>query len=283
VSSPGGGIEVDFPDETVLIVTPGWWPTVGMWYLNVDVFHTPALEGIMGARAPGSWLPGLPDGTSLGPKPASLHQRYVDLYERFAGAWRVTEKTSLFDYAPGTSTATFTLNSWPQENPPCVIPQTKPVTPLDPREAQEFCRPIVGKNRNANCVFDVRVTGNPGFAKTYLLSQRIEAGSTTTTVSGDKNPTKPGEPVTFTATVARNTIIAAQNEPRRDIRPIGTAQFFLDGEKTGEPVKLDTKGQARWKTSLRIGDHQVGAGYIPSKGTVFLPSSGIDLHHTVRR
>ena len=72
VSSAGGGIEVDFPDETVLIVTPGWWPTESKWYLNVNVFHTPALEGIMGALARGSWLPALPDGSSMGPMPRPI-------------------------------------------------------------------------------------------------------------------------------------------------------------------------------------------------------------------
>ena len=56
VSWAGGGIEVDFPDETTLIVTPNWWPTESKWYLNVDVYHSAALEGVMGARARGSWL-----------------------------------------------------------------------------------------------------------------------------------------------------------------------------------------------------------------------------------
>ena len=102
MSSAGGGIEVDFPDETVLIVTPGWWPTESKWSLNVNVFHTPALEGIMGALARGSWLPALPDGSSMGPMPPGpLHDRYVALYQKFADAWRVTDKTSLFRLRAG--------------------------------------------------------------------------------------------------------------------------------------------------------------------------------------
>src|SRR6185312_14867694 len=226
--SAGGGIEIDFPDETVLIATPGWWPSQSKWHLNVDVFRASAVEGIMGARAAGSWLPTLADGTSLGPKPAAAHQRYVDLYEKFADAWRVTDKTSLFDYAPGTSTATFTLPTWPQETPPCVIPHTEPVKPLSPAVAQKLCRAIVDKNRKADCVFDVAITGNRGFAKTYLLSQKILAGSTTTTVSDDNDPTRPQETVTFTATVARNMIVA-----RRGATPVGVVQFTLDGENAG--------------------------------------------------
>ena len=101
IPAGSGGIEIDFPDGTALLVTPNWWSTESKWFLNVDAYHTPALEGIMGARSRGSWLPGLPDGTSLGPQPASLHQRYLDLNQKFADAWRVTDKTSLFDYARG--------------------------------------------------------------------------------------------------------------------------------------------------------------------------------------
>ena len=230
----------------------------------------------MGAIAPGSWLPALPNGTSLGPKPASLHQRYVDLNQTFAKAWRVTNATSLFDYAPGTSTATFTLPTWPPENPPCVIPDSKPAKSLDLKTARNHCRNIVDKNRNANCVFDVRFTGEPGFAKTYMLSQRIEAGSTRTIVYDNVDPTKPGDSVTFTATVA---LMASGG---RSV-PTGAVQFTLDRYKVGKPVKLDSKGRATWKTShLEVGNHQVAAGYIPAKKSVFLASSSLNQPHSVR-
>ncbi len=84
VKTSVGGIEIDFPNETVLIVTPGWWAAQSKWYLNVDVFHTPAEEGILGIIPPRSWLPALPDGTSMGPMPGPLHERYVVLYQKFA-------------------------------------------------------------------------------------------------------------------------------------------------------------------------------------------------------
>ena len=45
----------------------------------------------------------LPDGTVL-QQPLST----AELYQTFANAWRVTQATSLFDYAAGQSTATFT-------------------------------------------------------------------------------------------------------------------------------------------------------------------------------
>jgi hypothetical protein len=275
MASAGGAVRIDFPDGTVLLVTPGWWVSQRKWYLNVSVFHTTALEGTMGTSAPGSWLPALPNGTSLGSMPASLHQRYVDLNQTFADAWRVTPQTSLFDYAPGTSTATFTLSGWPKENPPCVIPGQPPVKPLDPQAAQRACRLILDKNRNADCVFDVRVTGETGFAKTYLLTQQIQAGSTTTTMNDDKDPTPVGEPVTFTATVARTAAGGSGV-------PTGTVQFVLDGSKVGAPIKLDSSSRATWTTSsLKAGNHQVAAGYIPARNSVFLASSSLNEPHTV--
>jgi lysyl endopeptidase len=60
--------------------------------------------------------------------PTDLHQRYLDLYKNFGDFWRVTDKTSLFDYAPGTSTATFTQPTWPPQNPPCSVPGETPVS-----------------------------------------------------------------------------------------------------------------------------------------------------------
>ena len=271
-TSAPGGLEVDFPDETALFVTPGWWPSQSKWYLNVDVAHTPALAGVLGVIPQGSWLPALPDGSSMGPMPGALHDRYVDLYQKFADAWRVTDKTSLFDYASGTSTDTFTMRVWPLEQPPCVLPHTEPVRPVSRLVAERACRPITADNMHDNCVFDVMVTGNPGFAKTYLVTQQIKVGpATKISVYDHRDPTEVEEPVTFTATVVAGIGV-----------PSGMVQFFLDGSKAGPALNLDPKGQAIWKTSgLKPGKHKVAATYIPSSGSVFLPNTSSDEEHTV--
>jgi lysyl endopeptidase len=271
-TSAPGGIEVDFPDDTALFVTPGWWASQSKWYLNVDVAHTPALAGVLGVIPQGSWLPALPDGSSMGPMPGALHDRYVDLYQKFADAWRVTDKTSLFDYASGTSTDTFTMRVWPLEQPPCVLPHTEPVRPVSRLVAERACRPITADNMHDNCVFDVMVTGNPGFAKTYLVTQQIKVGpATKISVYDHRDPTEVEEPVTFTATVVAGIGV-----------PSGMVQFFLDGSKAGPALNLDPKGQAIWKTSgLKPGKHKVAATYIPSSGSVFLPNTSSDEEHTV--
>ncbi len=275
-SAVGNGIEIDFPDGTNLTAVSNFWGAPhNRWYINLSVLNTEATEGIMGALASGSWLPALPDGTSLGPKPAALQQRYVDLYQKFADAWRVTNATSLFDYAQGTSTATFTLASWPPESPPCVAPESPPTRPVNANVAQKLCAQIVDKNRKANCVFDVGITGESGFAKLYLVSQQIQAGATRITVNDDKDPTRHRDAVTFTATVALKA-------PGGKTIPTGKVQFTLNGVVTGDPVRLNAKGQATWKTSrLAVGNHRVVALYIPAKGSVFLASSSLDQPHTV--
>ncbi|HSB64644.1 MAG TPA: Ig-like domain-containing protein [Thermoanaerobaculia bacterium] len=285
-TSAPGGIAIDFPNGSVLNVTPGWWTSQSKWYLNVDVVRSGGAfgmsggapgkagnGGIAGPIAPRSWLPALPDGSSMGPMPPALHDRYVDLYQKFADAWRVTEKISLFDYAPGTSTDTFTMKSWPPEHPPCVIPQTEPVQPATQLVAERACRGVTDKFAHRNCVFDVRVTGNTGFGKTYLHSQRVAAGSTRTTVRDDKDPTKPDEPVTFVAVVTRRLGAGV---------PAGTVQFMLDGERAGKPIPL-VRGQARWKTAqLKAGEHKVSAHYQPKAGTTFQASASATEIHTVK-
>jgi hypothetical protein len=281
VSQAGSALQVDFPDDSTLLVTPGWWPAHSVWYLNVDVFHTPALEGIMGAKARASWLPALYDGTPLGAKPTDAHQRYLQVYEKFANSWRVNEKDSLFDYAPGTKPATYRFpTDWPRENPEtCDVPkQPPPVRPLPIETAQRLCAGITDKFRRADCIADVHITAEAGFAKTYLASQRIVIGSTTTRVSGDPDRTRADQPVVFTAVVSRN-LMPRGREVGRKGAPTGQVQFTVDGEKAEGVFPLDRSGTARWKTaSLRLGKHQITATFVPSKGSPYLSSSGVAEH-----
>jgi hypothetical protein len=178
-----GGIEIEAPGGTTVSITPNFWPHYRVWYLDIDVGHGRATEGVMGTISPGQWLPALPDGTRMGPRPRDLHQRYVDLYDRFENAWRVTNANSLFDYAPGTSTSTYTVDTWPAENPQiCTAPPRPPGGPVEKRPlptlglevAQQHCAAIVRAPAKANCIKDVMVTGDPIFAQGYLRAEQVE-------------------------------------------------------------------------------------------------------------
>ena len=281
----GGALEVDFPDGKTLMVTPQWWQSQSEWYLNVDVSHLGLVSGessgtgsgIAGAIASGSWLPALPGGASVGPLPATLPARYNTLYKKFADAWRVNDKDSLFDYAPGTSTASFTNKDWPAEKGPCVVRDSKPLEPGSEALAQAACRQVADKNRRADCIFDVIATGDITFAKSYVATQLILARSTTTSQTADADPTQIGEWVTFTVAVVANSA-GATGVPR------GTVQFAVDGSNAGEPVPVDGRGGAKWETAqLKVGTHRITASYVPGGGSVFLPSTSLEKLQTVKR
>jgi len=269
-----GGIEIEFPNGTHLIVTPGWWAWQSKWYLNLNVSQTSALEGIMGDVVDG-WLPRLPDGTSLGPRPAALPDRYVDLYKTFGDAWRVTTVSSLFDYASGTSTNTFTYSDWPPETAPCVVPEQPPVTKLfDEKKAREVCAGLRAERRKGDCVFDVMVTNDTEVAKTYKFTEQLLAGATATMVTADKRPTKLDEPVTFTAVVTQKV-----PDPKNSA-PAGAVLFFVDDTEMAR-VELDARGRASWTAKFREpGTYRVMATYVPIERSVLLPSSG-EVTHTV--
>jgi hypothetical protein len=285
VPQSGGALEVDFPDGKTLLVTPTWWAAESEWYLNENVTHlglssgdgTGAGTGIAGDLATGSWLPALPNGKSVGPMPAGLPGRYDELYGTFANAWRVHEKDSLFDYAQGTSTNSFTIRDWPPKEPPCTVRGEKPLEPGSETLAHGACRGIADKNRRADCIFDVRTTGDSIFAKSYVATQRILADSTTTSLTADADPTQIGEWVTFKVSVVPSSGTAT------DI-PSGTIQFSVDGFNVGDPVNVNRKGGAIWATSqLKVGTHRITASYLPGADSVFQPSTSLEKLHTVKR
>ncbi len=167
-----GLIEITDATGMQLVVTPKYWASQKVWYLNVNVYQTAAHEGTMGKLGQRSWLPALPDGSSLGQKPASENERYQVLYEKFADAWRVTDATSLFDYEPGTNTATFTRDEWPRNHPQsCDIEGQTAVQPATEQVAEQACENVANAVQRADCAFDVMITGNTEFAKSYEVMQ----------------------------------------------------------------------------------------------------------------
>ena len=264
-SPAGNGIEIDFPDDTVLIATPTWWNSQKLWYLNVDVLSTRATAGLLGEIPSGSWLPALADGASLGPMPSGLHQWYIDLNQRFADAWRVTDKTSLFDYSPKTSAATFTRRDWPPESGICSITGIKVAKPASKRTAEIACRRVTGRDAHTDCVADVIATGERQFATGYLATQKIRAGWTSIMVRRDLDSRESNERAAFTAVVTARDYKA---------EPTGTVQFTIDGKKAGRPVKLDRKARATWTTIKdKVKNRRIGATYVPEAGSKYLRSS----------
>ena len=285
-AASGNGIEVDFPNGSTLLVTPGWWNSHDIAYLNISVLNTPATEGIAGFIEPGQWLPRLSDDTYLGPKPTDLSDRYKDLNETFSKSWRVSNASSLFDYAPGTSTATFRVEGWPFENAgSCELPDMTMVNPIDRDVAERACREVIDRDNRNNCVMDVVVTGEIGFAKTYLLAQKLEQAGTKTEIHPERKVTEEGNPATFVAVIKRGLTGQRLSFDDKEQRyGAGLVQFYFNGEPMGEPVRLDRFGRAQWTSpELKDGEYKVSAEFLPARGDDGnLTSRSFDLVHVVR-
>jgi hypothetical protein len=135
---------------------------------------------------------------------------------------------------------------------------------------------VVGDFARRNCVFDVLVTGNPGFAEVYEASGRARANATRVTVVGSKARTRVQEPVAFIARVApvARSITGA---------PAGEVRFLVDGRLATSPLTVDASGQAVWQTAdLTPGRHLVSATYLPGQGSTFSPSASAPSEHDVQ-
>ncbi|AGZ41913.1 hypothetical protein [Actinoplanes friuliensis] len=83
----------------------------------------------------------------------------AQLYTAFADKWRVTDDTSLFDYADGQNTATFTDRAFPSESEPTQSPARAEAASVACSAAG-----VTGATDLANCVLDVSLTGSADFA-----------------------------------------------------------------------------------------------------------------------
>jgi RHS repeat-associated protein len=93
----------------------------------------------------------------------------TELYGRFGESWRIRQSESLFHYAKGESTATFTDRTVPREN--------VTLASLDPAaraKAENECRAagITAPGPLADCTLDLAVTGD----RSYLLSASLAQG-----------------------------------------------------------------------------------------------------------
>jgi hypothetical protein len=282
----GSGIEVQFPNGSSLLVTPGWWGAHNIAYLNISILNTPAIEGIVGYIDPGQWLPQLSDGTYLGPKPGDLSERYKELNETFLKSWRVNTASSLFDYAPGTSSASFTVVGWPFENASsCDIPSMTTVNPINREEAELACREIIDRDNRVNAILDVMVTGEVGFAKTYLLAEKLELAGTKTEIYPEHKITEEGNSTTFVAVVKRSlTDMRLGFDEKEQRSGSGMIQFIFNGEPMDKPVSVDQFGRARWTSpKLKSGEYKIVAEFVPSESKKdILASRSSELRYVVR-
>jgi hypothetical protein len=172
----GGRVDAGFADtgETLAVTWPDSSTAVisqlSVWGLNLSVtpaaVHAGHLRGLLGNLGTGT-------GTTTGVQAADgttiTQPSFSTLYPAFADGWRITDATSLFTYAPGTGTATYTDRSFPHE-------PTTLASVADPAAAAAQCTnagitdPVTLKD----CELDVGLTGESAFAAADAQSQPVQ-------------------------------------------------------------------------------------------------------------
>lgn len=190
IAAVSKGFEIDLADGTQI-----WTLSVGQYGINAQVKPSAALQtsgvGLLGVIVPGGLgVPALPDGSRL-PAATSAAQRKDTINGQFADAWRLTDSATLFDYDAGKSTSSYTVKPFPKN------PKYGAVSDLTADQAAagaSACSAITDPGLHDNCVFDVGVTGQAGFADTYQATQAfydsgVAAAATSTARAAGATPT----------------------------------------------------------------------------------------------
>ena len=156
----------------------------------------------MGLLAPipdGSELPALPDGSVL-PLSEDRAVRFEQRYRQLTAAWHVTDQTSLFDYGPGESTATFDVPNFPSENVAFDLAELQIKQGLGPyQDAVTKCQGVSDdQSFFLDCVFDIMATKDPAYAQYYELIKEFQALGPAVLDTGPA-PTAPPPPTPSTS------------------------------------------------------------------------------------
>jgi von Willebrand factor type D domain len=156
-----GELRVTVGDEDSTVIWPDGSTAALHWYLGWFVTVTvpderaTRMEGLLGA-ADGDLRNDLrlPDGTTVDTNDAAADESPYSL------AWAVDDATTLFDYAPGESVATFRIPH----------PSTEP--PALDEQSTDVCASALGAEATAHdvhsCAYDVSATGEDGFVDEYV-------------------------------------------------------------------------------------------------------------------
>lgn len=248
-----GSVDVHWPDGSELVAVP-----IGVWGLNVSLSVIPSRAGhLTGLAGNFDANPANDLVTSTGvilPVPPSAS----DLYPTFANSWRITSGTSLFTYAAGESTATYTDLGAPYTTSP------PPLSPAQTAYANAVCSSagVADYTLLAECVYDVGSTGQPAFADGFAALQDITPTQVSIASGGTAS-------FAFSGTAGQNLFI---DVPSTSL-PDGTALAVLDS--TGSRVVLTgagdqiSTGHGYWETRPlpSTGSYTFRIGPVTSAGT----------------
>ncbi len=216
------GFEIDFPDGTKM-----WTLSVGKYGINAQIKPSDNLRksglGVLGPiLAGGLGVPALPDGTRL-PAATSDAQRNGIVNGQFADAWRLTDSTALFDYDTGKSTVSYVTKPYPTD------PRFGTLIDLSADQTtagNSACGTITFRDLHDECVFDVGVTGQAGFAGGYKATQDFyDTGVVTPTGSPQPQSSVTPPPGKVTGAVAVTQVAGVSGAV---VGPDGKLYFSVD-------------------------------------------------------
>jgi hypothetical protein len=282
-------VQIDLPDGT-----RAWAISVAPYGINLEVKPSALLradgQGLLAHRsANGVGLPLLPDGTAI-PRPTAAGELDHLLYERFAGAWRITQADSAFDYDPGTSTATYSQ--------PYLPSHAASVHHDAIATAASACQGIADANATADCTEDVILTGDTGFARQARtlgvffsrgVSHLDDVGTGTGTGSttpppGDTSGTAAATPVrggTFSITPVTGMpaadMVMIDGAPRQTVGPDESVfiENILPADAQHDAIELDWIGSdGSVKSRLKRGEQRGDIiGFTYAAGSLWLETS----------
>jgi hypothetical protein len=192
------------------------------------------VAGLLGPFSKPGDMPGLRtrDGTVIN---KTQIVDYDTLYRRYGDSWRITPPESLFVYANGQSTDTFTDKSFPDRTPPRVSADQQAA-------AEHLCAALnLAAGAVAGCIMDVALSGDAGFA--------------VSTANANTAPNKAAQAATATPTILLHIHIGDTVRGHLDVN--GSTRYELDvaEDTVGYIAALpacDPRSVVRW--SLESGD-----------------------------
>jgi len=145
------------------------WPDLGDVHLFVSPVYGITMTTAWPQGAEGRGLLG--DGDGDASDDLTTRRGYpTDNSEIFAESWRISAEESLFHYLPEKNTETYTVLDFPRTEA-TVVPGIR-------EEANKACSAIgiVGLEGQNACVFDVSVTGDPGYVIGHHILAEVMAG-----------------------------------------------------------------------------------------------------------
>ena len=168
--------------------------------------------------------------TVLSEKPA-----YDELYGTFAPSWRITTGTSLFDYRPGESTATFTDATFPDRN-------TSVAPEATVNEATKLCADsgVTDAGLLANCAFDIAATGERAYVLAYQPQQlRLD---TWLVLLGNGKVTTPTSTGRTQSVVLDGTVAAASDKKVETFQGFKGDVIYVDPPDCVAPRSMSITG-----------------------------------------